>query len=420
MQFIINRKLTLHGILAVFCTLATVTCASSSHQGSQSPLPSDNQIAQGSSSSQQPSKHHAKSGSRRAKYAPSRNAGSVKNKIGPANGSISTKSETELWLFGIGNPALTTPMGATGVRVVIDLRHLSANKTGKEFKSFADRGLGLALCLRWRNPKSNRKAKVTASGDYDVVPTSREADRAIATLKKLLRSKDAKRIGNRLYIQFYNEVGGGPGYFKPESADQLFAFATRAAAEIRKVNPDIRICGPGFTGTEIQVDQATNSPRAQVIKKAIAWTAKYADVSDLHLHAIDGSTWTKSALAKLRGYLDQTERGKTVGIVSFKWSAADYTDHNNEAGLRNATLGVWKTLADSNVIVAAYSPYWPLRNKASKKMADKFGWVSIIKEDGSRNAPVFDALQEIGGGNGIDEQKSKRSRNVKRKKKHRK
>jgi len=422
MQILNGRKAKLPGILAIFCSLAVIGCASSSSYGGNDALSSsDNQtITQNDSSTRQtgtqpqqrPRKHRA------SKKSP-KNSARIITKVPPVVENGTPQSATELWLFGIGNPALTTPIGAKGARVVIDLRHLPVSTTNKSLKAFADRGLGLALCFRWRNPSSNKHGKVKAGDDYDVAPTKQEADHAISKLKKLLSSKDAKRIGNRLFIQFYNEIGSGPGHFQAESADELFAFATRAAAEIRKVNPELRISGPGFTSTEIQADPTINSPKAEIIRKGIAWTTEYADVSDLHIHGTDGS-WSRAAFEKLRGRLDQTERGKTVGLVAFKWSPADYPDRNNDAGLRNAIRGIWKTLNDFHVIVAGYSPYWPLRNKASSKMADKFGWVSIIKEDGSRNAPIFETLQEIGGGTGIDESKSKRGRSGKRSKKNRK
>ena len=413
MEGIFYRKYGALSILSVFCSIVAISCATSSSVGGYSTR--DNAEHFNTQSDFPAKKNHATQ-----LGAESQNATGPIAASASVAGSGSLDSGTELWLFGpVASPELCTPLGAKGVRSIIDLRHLPEGQAGRALKIYADRGLGLALCLRWRNPASER-SNVKITGNYDVPPTQEEADRAISKLTEIFGSEDAKRIGDRLFVQFYNEVGGGPGTFPPDNADELLAFATRAATEIRKVNSQLRICGPAVTGGQLQPRQSTGSSKmkgkAEVIEKAISWSAEHADVIDLHLHGVDGS-WSRPALEKLRGSLDQTSRGKTVRIVSFEWSCARYPDRENDEGIRNAIRGIWKTLNDFNLICAAYGPYWPLKNKASAKMADRFGWESIVDAEGRRNPPVYETLQEIGGGNGIDEPKSKRSKRGKRSKK---
>ncbi len=413
MESIFYRKCGVLSVLAALCSLVAISCATSSSVGGYSTRDDAEQF---NTQSDFPARqnHATQSG------AASQNTTGPITTAASVAGSESLGSGTELWLFGpIASPELCTPLGAKGVRSIIDLRHLPVDQAGRALKTYADRGLGLALCLRWRNPSSG-KTKVENKKNYDVPPTQEEADHAISKLTEMFGSEDAKRIGDRLFVQFYNEVGGGPGTFPPNDADELLAFATRAAAEIRKVNSQLRICGPAVTGGQLQPRQSTGSSKmkgkAEVIEKAISWSAEHADVIDLHLHGVDGS-WSRPALEKLRGSLDQTSRGKTVRIVSFEWSCARFPDRENDAAVRNAIRGIWKTLNDFDLICAAYGPYWPLKNKANEKVADRFGWVSIVDSEGQRNPPIYETLQEIGGGNGIDEPKSKRGKRGKRSKK---
>ncbi len=365
--------------LAVMCSLAAIGCSSSSSAGDQRSVKRNKRQAE------------------TKKKAPD----------APTNAP-----DTELWLFGpVNQPELTTPLGALGVRTIVDLRAFSVGESKKTLKEYADRDLGIGICLRWRNPGAG-ESKVMRTDNYDVPPTEKEAEQAISDLISLLQTSDAKRLGDKLFVQFYNEVGGGPGTMIPEDADELFDFATRATAEIRKVNPVLRICGPAITGGQLQPMEKKSrkmEQKAEVIEKAIVWSAEHADVIDMHMHAMDGS-WAGVALQSLRDKLDLTARGKTVQILSFEWSCARYPDRENDEGVHNALLSIWDTINEFDLICAAYGPYWPLKNKGNEKVADRFGWVSIVTEDNQRNQPIYDTLVEIGGGDGVGEKQTNRKR----------
>jgi len=304
----------------------------------------------------------------------------------------------ELWLFGtVTNPRLAQAVSASGVRAIVNLRGLKMDFAKERLADFAKRDLGLAICLRWMKavPGGGRPK---GRDNHDTPPTPQERERAIAQLTQLLGSRSARSMKDRLYIQFYNEVGGGPGRFPPEHADELLDFATAAASEIRKVNPDVQICGPAVTGGQLsKIDMRLTKPsmveKADVVKKALRWTAEHADASDIHVHGVDGSRFDAS-VANLRRYLDQYG-GEEVHLVSFEWSCARFPRRDDKQAVAGAIHGVWDMLARHNLQVATYGPYWPLEAK-SEAASDRFGWASVVDSNGDPNPPVYETLREIG------------------------
>lgn len=316
------------------------------------------------------------------------------------NKGTSAPSGTQLWLFGTAEPDRTKPFDARGVRMILDLRTLNVKGAVDRMATFADRGLGLAVCVRWSNPV-HEGDKARGREDYDVPPTPEESARALSQLSEMVSSAPARRLGKNLYIQIYNEIGGGPGRFNLETTDELLAFATRAARKIREANPDVQICGPAVSGNQLnQSDRDMNTPglqeKAEVIRRCIKWTAQNADVADVHLNgqSVD-DLWADRALKKMRQLLDAAG-GTKVGLISLEWSCSGYPDRNDAAGVRKYIHTLWDTMNRNQVRIAAYT-YWPLVARPDE-IRDRTGWASVMDDQQRPNRPVYDALVEIGKG----------------------
>ncbi len=305
---------------------------------------------------------------------------------------------TELWLFGASDADLTDPFDARGVRVIVDMRTIKTQQSIAFLRSLANKNLGVAICLRWKNSR-HEGDRARGRENFDVPPTAQEASRALSQLREILGSEPAKQIGERFYIGIYNEIGGGPGRYDLSDADEMLAFANRLVPIIREANPKIRISGPAISGGQLaqygkETQKAANVGKAELIEQWIEWSARNADVQDVHLNGIDvDPSWADDCLTTMRRILD-AHGGQHVGLVSFEWSCSGYGQRENAAGIRQYIKDVWATLNRHNVQVAAYT-YWPLFGMPLE-MQSKTSWASVIGPDRKPNEAVWETLEDIG------------------------
>lgn len=340
-----------------------------------------------------------KGDSERVKQKPAR-SDRTSERIIRKNPPASPAEGTELWLFGVSTPDLTKPFSSRGVRIIVDLRTINTQKSIGFMKSLAERDLGLAICLRWKNTQFEGD-RPRGRENFDIPPSTQESSRALGQLREILGSDAAKRIGSRLYVEIYNEIGGGPGRYAPEHQDEMMAFADRLVPVIRSANPQAKICGPALSGQQLhqygnQPGNQANRVKSEMIEKWIKWTVKNADVTDVHLNGIEvDDKWADTALANMRAILD-AEGGQHIGLVSLEWSCSGYPNRNDPEGMKRYIHTLWETMQRHKVQVAAYT-YWPLLNMP-EEMRGKTSWASVIGEDQKPNQPVWEALVSIGKG----------------------
>jgi len=307
-------------------------------------------------------------------------------------------SGTELWLFGVSESKYAKPFDARGMRMIVDLRTIKAPAAIAVLRDLADRDLGMAICMRWKNPVHAGKAP-KGEENTDVPPTAQEATRAIETLRQILTSEPAKKMGKRLYIEIYNEIGGGPGRFAQKDNEAMMAFADRVVPVIRSANPDVRLAGPAMSGGQLALFGNSSKTKTMEVKEAIimqwiAWTAKNCDVADVHLNGIDvDAAWADRVLSTMRQVLDE-HGGQKVELISLEWSCSGYGEPSNEAGTRQYIHNLWDVMNKHHLQVAAYT-YWPLFNMPEKMQA-KTSWASVIGPDKKPNRVVWDTLVELG------------------------
>ncbi len=311
----------------------------------------------------------------------------------------------ELWLFGVSSPASCKPFNAGGVRLLVDMRTLDLQNALASIDQYSDTGLGFCLTIRWLNPEYEQKSDAPTTRDFhtDVPPTDEEAEEAIDNLLALATSDAAIRMGDKLWIQMFNEIAGGPGTILPEDADVMFDFATELARRLDVEAPHVRICGPALTGTEvldredIPEDDEMGIERHKLLTRAIEWSAQYADAIDSHLHAENGA-WTHAELMRVRRELDNVIGGEKVDIVSWEWSCARYEDQEDKEGAVEAMVDIWHVMTDFGVTQAAYAPYMPNEN-----LNEIYRWMTPVQADGNPNEPFHARIVSIGHGEYDDE-----------------
>ncbi len=315
--------------------------------------------------------------------------------------TLGVKSDTtpEMWLFGASKkPSQTELIDATGIRMIMDLRRFDVKAAGDKLRVYADRGLGLALTVRWANTV-HKGDKAMAGENFDTLPSAQETRKAIKNLVTLLGSKPARKLGDRLVLQFYNEVAGGPGSMNSETIDEFLAFATETSEQVRMANPEIQICGPSMTIALFLFD--ADGARAHrnakdkeiVVEKSIQWSAEHADLIDMHIHGKDG-TDARIALRKLRDQLDASG-GERVGIVSYEWSCARFENRDDDEAVANAIRGIWSAMSDHNVLQAAYGPFWPMSKSPRPGVRDRFGWATVVDTEGNPHPVITNTLRSL-------------------------
>ncbi len=306
--------------------------------------------------------------------------------------------EPQLWVFGNqSSPERSLPLGGQGVRSILDLRHSSRDAALSLMERYVRFDQGMTITLRWVVPHGPGE-HLTGKNDFDTPPDSAERARALHLLADVMSSDVAKQLEGRLFIQFYNEVGGGPGKFSTEDAPALLDFATEAAEVIRTVSPTVKICGPAVTMSQILAEDSNkerrrHQERAKVLEDCIKWSAEHADVIDLHLHGEDGSN-VPTAVARLRDELQQHRGGEDVDIVSWEWSPAKLPVQEYDDNLRNAIIGLWAAMSRNGITHAAYGGYFPSkrRTESNKEMY----WTSIVDENHVPREPIYTTLSDIG------------------------
>jgi len=316
----------------------------------------------------------------------------------PAPETLSVSADTELWLFGVSEVKRMKPFDARGMRTIIDLRTIDPKSAISFLDKMARSDMGVAICIRWKNPDHSGD-QPRGKENFDVPPTPEESAAALSALTEVLTSAPARKIGKRLYIQIYNEIGGGPGTFGIDDVPGMFEFADAAVPVIRSASPEARICGPALSGGQLAFYGSEPKTEGKLLKSEqierwMVWTAHNADVADVHLNGLDvDAQWANTALGNMRQILDE-RGGHNVGLVSFEWSCSGYPDRDDDPGVANYIHDLWAVLKGHNVQAAAYT-YWPLLDRPEEVRA-KTSWASVIGDNMKPNRVVADALVEIG------------------------
>lgn len=297
-----------------------------------------------------------------------------------------------MWLHGIGDPQRLTSVSAHGVRLILNVRkELSATAMRQKIARLQSNDLGLVITIRWPDPNSR-----TRPVKLDTAPNADEAKEVANTLIEVLNLPESKQMNGRLWVQFYNEVTGGPGTIMPEQADGLYQFATETAERIREEAPHVKIAGPSLTS----LDPLESSPRAESkaalrregLLRAIDWSVKHADAVDIHLHCSGGDD-AGHQLDQLRSALE-TAGNREKPIVSFEWSPARFaaraTDLN---GAQEAVRGVYQAMADHHVLIAAYAAF------ADTALKSTYEWAYLWDAQGTPHEPFFSLYRSISEAN---------------------
>lgn len=303
--------------------------------------------------------------------------------------NMASADPPEMWIFGIlGSPHLGQQMNAKGVRAIVDLNLFTRANIDKLLAVYESREMGLCITLRWKDPERERE---------ELLPAPDVVDAKLDLLMEVLASDQARGLGDRLWIQFFNEVTGGPGVIRSEAqADLLFAFATRAATRIREEAPHVKIAGPALTGIEVlQKDPATLSAlgrkRRAGLTRCLEWSIENADAVDIHLHAVDGE-WTRSMLRVVRDALDAIPGGSDMDLVTWEWSCARQPNRDDPAVVRAALDEIWAAMTEFDVKIAAYACYYPPAG-----LGDIYQWANVVDHEGKKNEPVYGFLVEVAG-----------------------
>lgn len=302
------------------------------------------------------------------------------------DGSVSIPDH---WIFGIlGSPHLGKEIGAEGVRAIVDMNDLTNENMNRMIDTFSQLNMGICLTLRWKDPTNLRE---------EILPSSRIVNEKVDVLMAGLASAEARQLGDRVWVQFFNEVTGGPGTIRPQHVDSLYAWATDTALRIRREAPHVNICGPALTGLDVlEGNERSLSPlgrdRRVGLLRAIRWSVQYADAADVHLHAESGP-WARAELRAVREAIDR-EGGKNTDICVWEWSCAKWEGNRNDhRALRNVLIEVWRAMCAANVRVSAYGAYYPPTD-----LGPIFQWKNLRDDKGAKNEPFWSTYIDIGQG----------------------
>lgn len=300
------------------------------------------------------------------------------------------RAPTMLWVHGTANADDTVRIGAKGARTIVNARHASRAQLLNVLGEFARRDVGICLTIRWQNPTDEKNPQ-------DEAPTDDEGRRVADELIEILNSADAKALSGRIWVQFFNEITGGPGRFAPDQADRMFEWATATAIRLRAEAPHVKIAGPAITGAEVlESDEKDLRGMSRVrhdgMLRAIRWSVKYADAVDVHLHVRD-ATAARSRLNSVRRLMDREEGGRQTGIVVWEWSCAKFPDRESERAVRAAIIGIWKEMAAAGVLHAAYGGMWVPRGQP-----EVYQWKNLHGPDGKPNEPFYTTFRDIAAG----------------------
>lgn len=299
----------------------------------------------------------------------------------------------ELWIHGVPmQPERLKPLNAKGGRMFVDLRKLDGRGARAHLQRYANLDLGICLTLRWMDP-ANKDAP-------DIAPTPQERAEKTEMLMEILKSPESKAMSGRIWVQFFNEVTGGPGTINVEDADTMFGWATETALRIRKEAPHIKICGPALTALDnLERDPRTltrlGQNRRDGLMRSIAWSAEFADAIDIHLHMADGDT-ARRWIRLLRGLLDKQPGGEKTQILSWEWSPARFEPQSDLNGARDTLIDIYRAMAENDFPIAAYATYYP-----ALAIGQIFHWQSVVNKENQPNEPFYSTLAKLGA-NQID------------------
>lgn len=299
-------------------------------------------------------------------------------------------SATELWVHGTLSAEDTKRVGARGARAVVNARQSSPEQFSRLLQDFAQHDVGLCLTLRWQSASSER---ATA----DEPPSAVEGVRVTEALIEVLNSQHAKDLSGRLWVQFFNEITGGPGRFAPADADRMFEWATEAAQRIRAECPHVKIVGPAIAGAEILAEDGREArgltkTRREGMLRIIRWSVKYADAVDLHLHVKDAEV-ARSQLRSVRELMDQESDGRDVAMVVWEWSCAKFPERQNAQAVRAVIVGIWREMVATRVARTAYGGMW-----VPKGQPEVYQWKNLYGFDGLPNEPFYSTFVDIAQG----------------------
>lgn len=311
-----------------------------------------------------------------------------KKKLGSGAGGNGSSTQQqyigpEAWIHGPMFAAPVQRVFATGTRAIHNLRGFNADDAISRLETFGTQ-MGACLTLRWVSP---------VDGKFDTPPTQAEEDKAIADIIKVVTSAPAKAMGQRLWVQMYNELASGPGSVTGTDMDAMMAFATKLQAQIKQKAPDVRISGPAMTVVGLLVKNPahfdeTALMRVEILNKILDWSVQYADGVDVHLHA-SGKDDATSALKITRDQLNLRTGGADKQMVTWEWSPARYPDQSDSAGVVKAINEIWQVMGEYKLAVAAYSAY------GVNNQNDIFYWKSLVDESDNPRQPFFDAFTAI-------------------------
>ncbi len=294
----------------------------------------------------------------------------------------------ELWMHGLGNPDRLAAISARGLRMILDLRRdFSSEKMRRFIARYESRSLGLVITLRW--PDSNDTKRPIK---FDVSPDAADVRATLDVLVEVLNGPEARRMAGRLWVQFFNEVAGGPGTIMPEQADGLYDFATRAAERLRKEAPHVKIVGPGLTALDpLESASEPGSPgnlRRQGLLRAIQWSVEHADAVDIHLHCSGGEE-ARRQLSLLRRALAAAGK-RDMPLVVLEWSPARFAARRTDlAGAQAAMADIYRAMAEEKVLIAAYAAF------ADTALKDTYEWANLWDAQGRPHEPFYSLYKTI-------------------------
>lgn len=298
-------------------------------------------------------------------------------------------TKPDVWIFGIlGSPHLGKQINAGGVRAIIDLNLLTVDNSRRLMKSYASQDLGLCLTLRWKDPANKRQ---------EGLPSPDVVNEKIDILLNLLKTDEAKQLGDRLWIQFFNEATGGPGTIQPHRVEGLFEFATRTAERIRAEAPHVRICGPALTGVDVMEKDVSGlarmgKQRREGLLRCIRWSIEHADAVDVHLHA-ESPEWARHHLRIVRKAIDREPGGQKLDLVVWEWSCARFPNREDKQAIKETLIGVWSAMCDYDVKVAAYGAYYP-----PTELGEQYQWKNLMDTRGQKNEPFYSFFVDLANG----------------------